>query len=287
MATPGERRRRDHMVDFVPVVEGGDCRECGLHAQGQSGQRSGARGQGSGARVQGSGRQDLLWDGGFAFLRPPPGRPLSGQRDQTASPQGLASYFRERPIGWVCAQRGFLDVSPWYESAFISCKIDIQCKRGKRGRMEKGKTIGLSAFPLPPCFPSFSFRKGLLSSSRQGRPLPKGCPPSLATNNLTSGAGRTPHVTGPPRTTRRTPPSDEGVPQAVDFFRPYLAREEFSRSTVTRRHEAGCRGVGEWGGIRDWRLGIGDSGLRTGHWSLFPLPPSAFPFLPPDSLTRR
>ena len=125
-------------------------------------------------------------------------------------------------------------------------------------KRENSGRYWLSAFRSPLSAVSFRFRKSLLSSSRQGQPLPKGCPPSLATNNLTSGSGRSPHVTGTAKN-KRLPPSDEGVPQAVDFFGPYLAREALSRSTVTRRHEAGCRGVGARKG------GLGDSGFGTGH----------------------
>jgi hypothetical protein len=91
-----------------------------------------------------------------------------------------------QPIGRVCAQRGFLDVSPWYESAFLSCKIEVSVRRGKMGRMKKGKTDGVSAFrfrlsafrrvvPVPEEPPfvkpaGTTFAKGLPSLTRYEQP---------------------------------------------------------------------------------------------------------------------
>ena len=105
----------------------------------------------------------VRWDGVPAIVRPPLGAPNPCNTIKQLRRRDLRLCFRVQPIGRVCAQRGFLDVSPWYESAFLSCKIDIQCKRGKRGRMEEGETVVVVSFPLSALrFPLWAFRRVVL-----------------------------------------------------------------------------------------------------------------------------
>jgi hypothetical protein len=173
---------------------------------------------------------------------------------------GTFDHFSGDTLGKVCAQPPFLDVSLWYTGDFPACKSRRQCKNGKRGRMEKRKEKAgvkveswrLTACCLPACFPffrltltpSFVDRAGPSRSVVWATParttFAKGLPSSPAANNLTGGIGHFPARSRDRREQEGFPPSDEGVPQAVDSRGPWETDRRILAFEVTRRHEAGC-----------------------------------------------